>query len=342
VALRQNNTDRQHLMRDGWRFMSDCRKLPAGFVLWVICLAGFSAFAGGPGTAEGLVFRAWGTEAGLPQNTVNAIVQTRDGYLWLGTRDGLARFDGIRFTVFGLRDGLQSVDVQALLEDAAGTLWIGTTGGGLSRMSGGRIETISAAQQLADDNVSSLAEDKGRELWIGTRTGLRFLRDGQVVANEKLDGLARTAINSLLCARDGAMWIGTARQGLYEYKDNQLAEAPGPPGNEKILAYCLLEDHAGNLWASVGNGKVLCLQQGNWRVYTEAEGLPFAYVTCLTEDADGTIWAGSLDDGLYRFDSGHFLPVRKEDGLSAGDIRSLRPDNEGNLWVGTRTGGLNR
>ncbi|SPE59567.1 putative signal transduction histidine kinase [Verrucomicrobia bacterium] len=321
--------------------MVHSKKFAAGLA-WLVFWSGrVAASAGGPGPAEGLVFRAWGTEAGLPQNTVNAIVQTRDGYLWLGTRDGLARFDGVRFTVFGLREGLQSMDVQALLEDAKGTLWIGTTGGGLSRMARGRIERVSAAPPLADDNVSSLAEDADGQLWIGTRTGLRLLRDGQVVANEKLGGLAQAAINSLLCTRDKTLWIATARQGLYQFKTNQFVETPGPPGDEKILSYCLLEDRARNLWASVGNGKVLCREKDTWRVYNEADGLPFAYITCLAEDAGGNIWAGSLDDGLYRFTSGRFLPVRKEDGLSASDIRSLHPDRAGNLWVGTRTGGLN-
>jgi len=83
---------------------------------------------------DAFVCRAWGTEAGLPQNTVNAIVQTRDGYLWLGTQGGLARFDGVRFTVFGLTDGLPSAQVRALCEDAEGNLWIGTSSGGVCRM----------------------------------------------------------------------------------------------------------------------------------------------------------------------------------------------------------------
>ena len=95
-----------------------------------VCAGLAAAASNASGLGEGLVIRSWGTGAGLPQNSVNAIVQTRDGYLWLGTRDGLARFDGVRFTVFGLRDGLQSVEIQTLYVDRQGTLWIGTSGGG--------------------------------------------------------------------------------------------------------------------------------------------------------------------------------------------------------------------
>ncbi len=291
---------------------------------------------------SGLVVRSWDTQAGLPQNTVNVIVQTREGYLWLGTRDGLARFDGRRFTVFGLKEGLQSVEVQALLEDQAGTLWIGTGGGGLSRLVGGRIEPAPASLHVTGDNISSLAEDAAGRLWIGTRTGLSLWRENQMVTETNLAALEHASISALLRGKEGSMWIATARHGLYEFKDHQLVESRGPVGDEKIRAYCLLEDRVGNLWASVGNGKVLCRQKGVWRTYSEADGLPFVYVTSLVEDAEGTIWAGTLDDGLYRFNDGRFTALRNAGGLSANDIRSLTVDCEGNLWAGTRTGGLNR
>jgi len=91
-------------------------------VWWLAPVVLMFAAQTGSALEQGFVVRTWGTESGLPQNTVNAIVQTRDGYMWLATREGLARFDGLRFTVFGLRDGLESVAVQTLLEDRQGTL----------------------------------------------------------------------------------------------------------------------------------------------------------------------------------------------------------------------------
>jgi len=292
--------------------------------------------------SAGLVIRSWDTREGLPQNTVNVILQTRDGYLWLGTRDGLARFDGVRFTVLGIGDGLQSVEVQSLYEDNQGALWIGTGGGGLNRLRNGHIETVASREFLAGDNISSLTEDSRNRLWIGTRTGLSLWIEDKVITETNLAPLEKTAINALLRESDGTMLVATARQGLYEFKDQRLNECAGPTGTEKILAYCLLEDREGSLWASVGNGKVLRRQNGVWHTYTTDDGLPFVYVTSLTEDPSGTLWAGTLDDGLYRFAAGRFTAIRKSDGLSANDIRSLKVDREGNLWAGTRTGGLNR
>lgn len=293
--------------------------------------------------ASRLVCRSWGTDAGLPQNTVNSIVQARDGYLWLATRDGLARFDGVRFTVFGLEEGLRTVDVSCLYEDRNGTLWVGTAGGGLSRWANGRIEPVGEpSRRLAGDDVACLAEDAEGRLWIGTSAGLAIREADQFIQVEALAPLARTSIRAVLAQRDGTMWIATRSQGLFEFKAGQLKAERGPAGNELIQAYCLAEDAAGQVWASIGNGQVLCRQAGSWRVYNQSDGLPFAYVTTLVADRQGRVWAGSLDDGLYCFEEGRFHPIRTEHGLSANDIRSLLPDREGNLWVGTRTGGLNR
>jgi ligand-binding sensor domain-containing protein/signal transduction histidine kinase len=311
--------------------------------LWLLGAVAAVAATNSPAIADGLVIRAWGTGAGLPQNTVNAIAQTPDGYLWLGTRDGLARFDGVRFTVFGLGDGLQSVEIQTLHVDRRGTLWIGTSGGGLSRWIEDRIENVTLPHQLAaPDTVTALAEDAAGRLWIGTVAGLSLWQDERFVEMPQLAPLERASIRALRCDRSGGMWIATGSRGLFEYRDQRLTESVGPPGNENILAYCLYEDSGSNLWASVGNGTVLCRRAGEWESYTQTNGLPFAFVTCLAQETDATLWAGSLDDGLYCFQDGRFIALRTEQGLSANDIRSLYLDREGNLWVGTRTGGLNR
>ena len=294
-----------------------------------------------PHSALGLVVRSWGTDSGLPQNTVNAIVQTRDGYLWLGTRDGLARFDGIRFTVFGLGEGLQSVEVQSLFEDRQGTLWIGTSGGGLSRLVDGKIGTVPLPAG-SGDVVNGFTEDSEGRLWIGTSAGLSLWQEGKFISLEPLAKLEKAGIRTLHNDRHGSIWIATLRQGLFEYRQNHLEESQGPTGLERISGYCLQTDQNGRLWVSVGNGTVLCREKERWTSYTQNDGLPFAFVSCLAQESDGTIWAGSLDDGLYRFDGRRFRAFKKEDGLSSNDIRSLLPDREGNLWVGTRTGGLNR
>jgi len=187
-----------------------------------------------PASLEDLVLRNWDTEAGLPQNTINTMIQTRDGYLWLGTQDGLARFDGLRFTTFGLHEGLPSVQVTALYEDSDGTLWIGT-GGGLCRMVHGEIDRLPRLPFLMGAIISSLAGDSAGSLWIGTRTGLYVVRGENAILNGAAMALRQTAINALVSGRDGAIWIATSRQGLYDFKEGVLTEIPGPPELNKHL-----------------------------------------------------------------------------------------------------------
>jgi len=299
--------------------------------------------AGTARAAGDLVFRSWGTQEGMPQNSVNAVVQSRDGYLWLGTHEGLARFDGVRFRLFGLREGLPSLDVRVLLEDRHGTLWIGTSGGGLSRLDGDHIQNIPMPlRTAAAEIVTALAEDADGRLWVGTRAGVAVYDGATFLTNNMVASIERHLVYALAWDPRGSMWVATSGAGLLECRGNQVAESQGPEGHEQISAYCLLVDQAGHLWASIGNGQVLCRRDGVWGLFNQADGLPFEYITCMMQEKDGTIWLGSLDRGLYRYEDGRFLGIPPQDGLAAADIRCLLSDRERNLWVGTRTGGLIR
>jgi ligand-binding sensor domain-containing protein/signal transduction histidine kinase len=312
-----------------------------------LCLIRVLLHAGEDGSslARDLVVRSWGTESGLPQNTITTMLQTRNGYLWVGTRDGLARFDGMRFTVYGLRDGLRSIEIQTLYEDRRGRIYIGTSGGGVSRFDSGKIESLPLPMDLASaagQIVSAIAEDTAGRLWIGTRAGLRVWHGDNFDSELALNVLTNTAISALAGDRRGRMWIATAAHGLFLFEEGTVREVRGPPGNEVVLAYCLLQDQTANLWAAIGNGVLLCRVQDDWRVFTRSNGVPYAYITSLAQEPDGTLWAGSLDEGLFYLSGDQFYPVTTRDGLSSDDVRSLLPDREGNLWVGTRSAGLNR
>ncbi|MCP5048123.1 MAG: hybrid sensor histidine kinase/response regulator, partial [bacterium] len=123
------------------------------------------------------VHDSWGLEDGLPQLSVRTIVQTRDGYLWLGTDEGFVRFDGVHFEVYNKRkvEQLLSNIIMELIEDRRGNLWIGTYGGGLTRMKDGKFTTYTTRDGLAHNIVWSLCEDSGGNLWVGTADGLNRL-----------------------------------------------------------------------------------------------------------------------------------------------------------------------
>src|SRR2546430_3580119 len=121
----------------------------------------------------------WLTENGLPQNTVHSIAQTRDGYIWIGTEEGLARFDGVRFTVFDKQNTpqLKSNYIRALLADHQGALWIGTAEG-LARMQNGKFTTFTTNEGLPSNTIQALYEDREGNLWVATATGLGLFKGG--------------------------------------------------------------------------------------------------------------------------------------------------------------------
>src|SRR4051794_19635156 len=127
-----------------------------------------------PAAPAAFVVKTWRTSDGLPQSTVTALARTPDGYLWVGTYGGLARFDGVRFVYYGLADGLRSLSIRALVADDAGGLWVATLGGGLSRVRrDGTITTLTTADGLLHDDVNSIARADGGGLWVGTARGLQ-------------------------------------------------------------------------------------------------------------------------------------------------------------------------
>src|SRR5580693_9471861 len=174
--------------------------------LATLLICGFAAsraFALDPQRAlSQYVLSVWRMEEGLPHNTVRAITQTRDGYLWLGTYGGLVRFDGVRFQLFDNRTSrLRDNEVRALAEDAAGTLWIGTTAGGLHRIVNGQVEPFEGAG-LEHVAVNAIESDGTGNLWVGTSDGVYLLRDGHATRYRGSTGPANTYVDALALAKD--------------------------------------------------------------------------------------------------------------------------------------------
>lgn len=292
-------------------------------------------------TAAQFVARNWQVSDGLPHNSVNAILQTRDGYLWLATSDGLARFDGLHFTVFGLRDGLPSLQVTCLFEDRAGALWIGT-GLGLCRLQDGRFTIWNIEKGLAGNEVTSLAEDSEGNLWVGTVTGLSRGRDGKFTTLGKAEGLEDRRVRALVAKPGGGVWASMFYQGLLEWTGAAFANVPKPPWVSNAPPVCLLLDRQQNLWAGLARGFIWKKSGTNWQQFGRADGLPGNGVLNLAEDTEGNIWA-ALGNG------GSVSLARDEEGArwqtAVADLDSsisVCPDREQNIWVGSRARGLTR
>jgi signal transduction histidine kinase/ligand-binding sensor domain-containing protein len=302
-------------------------------------------------------FQSWQTDSGLPQNTVRAIVQGRDGFLWIATEGGLVRFDGMEFAVLTLANspGLPSDLIDGLMEDREGTLWISTSGG-LAKMRGGQIKAIGGATQ-----VWRTFEDARGTVWALTASGL-FRAEGELMTRVPLDQ-DLTENSTMVQGADGSLWIGT-QEGLLRAGADGAFRPVGAAGEVTALAV----DGQGAAWAGMRSGLETCTASG-----CHAFPLPDASgVNALVADRFGDVWIGTQTDlwsveGARVFRTGGVKgPVNflfcdwhgavwagtaqgfarvEVDGprqvLPSGDvILAAMEDREGDLWLGTESGGL--
>ena len=188
----------------------------------------------------------WQTANGLPENAVTAIAQTPDGYMWLGTQEGLVRFDGVHFEVFDRRNtqALPGNDVRALTVSRDGSLWIAVNGG-LVHLNNGQFSRYTKAEGLSHEAAYSVFEDRAGALWIGTFGGglLRF-KDGRFEAFTRQQGLADDFVWAIAETADGSIWAGT-NGGLSRFSQGRWHSYTTPESLPENHVHALTVDHAG-------------------------------------------------------------------------------------------------
>ncbi|MCI0602185.1 ATP-binding protein [bacterium] len=285
--------------------------------------------------------RTWQIDDGLPQNTVRAIVQTRDGYLWLGTQEGLVRFDGIHFTVFDRKNTkeIRHNAVRALCESKDGSLWIGTAGGGVLRYQNGKFQSYLTRDGLLNDIVYSLFEDREGNVWIGTARGLNLWRNSKLDTDVITKSLSQDPIGSIYQDRQGHRWFGTWKGELKCWKSGNMHIYR--VSHPDIAVRTIVEDRQGNLWVGTDGDGIRCFKNGEMYSYHRNDGLPDETVLAIHQDRHDNVWIAT-NSGLVRFRDGRFEVHSVSGGLSDKMALSLYEDFEGSLWVGTYGGGLNQ
>lgn len=278
--------------------------------------------------------QSWGQVDGLPQDTIRAIAQTTDGYLWLGTDEGLARFDGYEFTIFSKSGGgLPANSITALAADPDGSLWIGTPRG-LTRLHGKTFHTFTTKDGLPDDGITGLYSDPSGNLWIvASNVSLSRFQNGKFTNYSpgpsllSVRAIREDPHHDLVAAGFG----GVVRISGAKYTtliDNATL------GGDVVSS--LLVDRHDNLWVAGNLGLMLRTPAGLIRKFDTRDGLPDLYVRAVLEDRDGNIWIGT-NGGLARFQGDRF--VASAEGSRDSDlVRCLLEDREGDLWVGANNG----
>jgi diguanylate cyclase (GGDEF)-like protein len=284
--------------------------------------------------------RGWTVEQGLPQNSVRAIVQTRDGHLWLGTEAGLVRFDGIRFVVFDGKNTPELPDphVLVLFEDSQGNLWIGTRGGGLVRHRDGAFTRFTTTSGLPHDIVRSIYEDRGKRLWVGTDGGVARREGDHFVVPQGLN--TPTFSVMAIAEAEGALWLGTDGGGLLRVSD-AVEKYTTKQGLSSDEVRALHTGRDGTLWVGTRGGLDRA-KAGQLTHVTAPEGGGWEPISAIREDRDGNLWIGTRGQGLARLANEKWSTFRSRDGLSADVVHALQEDREGSLWIGTEGAGMSR
>jgi ligand-binding sensor domain-containing protein/signal transduction histidine kinase len=283
----------------------------------------------------------WQTEDGLPGNTVSSIVQTQDGYLWVGTFGGLARFDGIRFETFGEDAGLKNERILCLCADREGNLWVGSEGGGLFCFRDGKFSALTTRDGLLHNIVMSLAQDNRGRLWIGTYAGLQCRQDGEFVP-PAAEPTPRGQVSRLLADRAGRIWmVINGRLAEVETNHFSLPAMQGEPSGSMAMS-ALHDGKSGRFWLGGSSGYVAASHDGVVSVLNLGAERLADSVWEVWEARNGDVWIGTASSGLRRWRNGQVLSLTTQEGLADNSIRCIYEDREGNLWIGTNGGGLHR
>ncbi len=304
-------------------------------------------------------FDQWTIDDGLPQNSVQAVLRARDGYLWLGTFDGLARFDGLRFAVFDKSNtpGLEANTIVCLHEDEEGSLWMGFGNGQVARYADGRFTTFGNEQGLPGSAVFAISggpEDlwimaganpiRVGEAWIAGIQTLRW-RGGRAEPAE-LPGWREGIRDFWWNAREGSIWSIDER-GLHHFIGGRATSFAELPSVGILAAH---HDQFQNVWLLLEDGRLACMQDGRLSHFVGADdGLPVSWTVdpdnprhlLVTRDAGGALWLSGMGVWLGHLKDGVFTSFRNPN-PSGGRVNAIHVDPDDNVWIATDGAGLLR
>jgi ligand-binding sensor domain-containing protein len=282
------------------------------------------------------IHRIWQVQQGLPQASIYAIVQTRDGFLWLGTQTGLVKFDGVKFTTIDDIGGvsMSNLWVTQLVEDEQGALWIGTNHDGLLKLQHGVVVRYGEREGLPARTVQCVVADRHGVVWVCTPQGIASISNGRLRALGTAAGLTSPDVRAACMQSDGTLVAGTGDGRVAAWDGTRFKPRARIAADSAVQAMLCASDRS--LWIGTSDG-LIHDRDGRQDQFGRDDGLASASIVTLMESRDHAVYAGTKD-GFSRIRETEIESFRPQDGLSQSSVYSVYEDREGSLWVATKHG----
>jgi ligand-binding sensor domain-containing protein/signal transduction histidine kinase len=312
---------------------SRCNRGKFYWRVWWVLLLSLPAMAGNTIPGEQYTRHIWRVQDGLPEDTVQSMQQSRDGYLWIGTTGGLVRFDGSHFRLYdhATTPALTDNSVFCVLAARDGSLWIGTDGGGLVHLKDGVFHAYSQASGLTNGFVRSLFEDHQGRIWVGTDNGLFQVTQDKLQPVDTSPYAFNFAVHSIIEDREQRVWVGGSALLVFGQGGVEEKRLPGRDSENRVKS--LLQTQDGTVWVGTVGG-LNRLVKGRFQPVKQTRGT----VRTLLQTSDGALWIGTIGHGLYRYTNGVFSHWTSADLLPSNAVLSILEDAERQVWIGTQEG----
>ena len=295
------------------------------------------------------VCRNWTGADGLPGMTITAIMQDQKGYIYIGTYDGLARFDGVEFVNFtrNIDPKYDFASVRSIFQDTDGNLWVGHNDEGVTCIQpDGNIIKYTTESGLPHNSVRAICEDFNNNIWLGTASGICYLTpERKVKIPDGLHELGQDTIqvSRLYCDTAGRIWISTAIENdLFFYATKKIERFTGITKIKNPSVNEVTQDKSGAFWFGVAPHYAVRIKDTEETVFDighdHQEG---TVVNSIVQDTAGNFWFAS-DCGITILHNGMYTYYDKRNGLADDYINHLFEDHEGNMWIAYNRGGIEK
>jgi signal transduction histidine kinase/ligand-binding sensor domain-containing protein len=297
-----------------WLFSSVCAAQPAEFVA-----------------------QQWQVSEGLPQSTVRCIAQSHDGYLWIGTWNGLARFDGVHMTIFrtGSDPAFQSPNIKYIFCDSRGSIWIATDPGGLLRYKDHKFERIDSSKGVCAKRISFICEDHAGRIWISAEKGIFVYNGTTFLHYTEADGIPDNYTSQVMPLPDGRMYIGVVNDYAVVRLQGEtlVVEETGSTGGHWAAI-----DTAGAIWYEVHGQGLIHRTRTKKMIDRRLAGVDMRETFILH---NGDRWVMTPHD-IHIVTDTTITVLSEVDHIALSSITTVFEDREGNIWLGKEGGGLIR